>query len=239
MAEAKSGNRISLRERRPPFIVVDHSVESVIVARWPGKLWRVRIVDPVTDADVRATGISKLSSAARYTRAVSVDVLEEVPVSKLFGPHGDAVVRIIERACRLRFEDVKLLAQSRQADADAAYSRAWKKWANDRGIKSDNDNYAGVLEIHDNQHGTSSPVNHGLAVLFHAVEKCAESLDRSSYFVMGKEGEAVLEATWSLAAFALLDAAIAVGAPELSTQNDCELLTSSWRTLIDSDNSGG
>src|SRR5688572_26242955 len=93
MASASPGQRIRLPERRAPWIVVDHSINSIVVARWPGRLWRVAVTD--------AAGIEQVSAYARYTRAFEVKVLEELPVSQLFGERGEAVCSVIARSDRL------------------------------------------------------------------------------------------------------------------------------------------
>src|SRR5262249_15552613 len=47
MAEAKPGARAQIAGRSPPWIVVDHDLASVTVARWPGVLWHVGGGDPL------------------------------------------------------------------------------------------------------------------------------------------------------------------------------------------------
>src|SRR5437762_9363343 len=76
MSRAIAGARITLNPRKPPWIVVDHTIEAICVARWPGRLWRARVVDK---ADV-----PQPLAYARYTRAASVDVLEQIPAAQLF-----------------------------------------------------------------------------------------------------------------------------------------------------------
>jgi hypothetical protein len=39
MVQAREGVRIAVESRRPPYIVVNDSIKSILVARWPGKLW--------------------------------------------------------------------------------------------------------------------------------------------------------------------------------------------------------
>ena len=60
MAGAAPGLLVRLAGRGSPWIVVDHELASVVLARWPGRLWEVDIVDAVTDADLAAMGQSPL-----------------------------------------------------------------------------------------------------------------------------------------------------------------------------------
>src|SRR5262249_21311274 len=98
MAEAKPGARAQIAGRSPPWIVVDHDLTSVVVARWPGLLWHVEVVDPITRREQEP---SPLLPGARYTRAAAVKVLEQVPVAELFGAHGAKVCTIIDIAGEL------------------------------------------------------------------------------------------------------------------------------------------
>ena len=44
MKNASVGSTVRNPDKRPPWIVVNHSLQSVIVAKWPGKLWKVEII---------------------------------------------------------------------------------------------------------------------------------------------------------------------------------------------------
>jgi hypothetical protein len=102
MSAARVGATIALPARRPPFIVVHHEVETIIVGRWPGKLWRVQIMDAFTPEEEEATGGKLLPYArARYTRAVAVNVLEELSPARLFGVNGEAVCDVIAGAAKV------------------------------------------------------------------------------------------------------------------------------------------
>lgn len=63
MKQASRGARVSLPERKPPYIVMDHGLASVVVAQWPGRLWQLRVLEPVTRADEQASG-----AGATYAR---------------------------------------------------------------------------------------------------------------------------------------------------------------------------
>lgn len=227
LSRGQTGAIVRLRERRPPWIVVDHSIDSIIVARWPGKLWSVTVVD--------TEGIEQVSNDARYTRAMAVEICGEIPATRLFGEHGRGVASVIAQASRLDPVLVGELAQSRHPDAGQAYTRAWKRWLAAIGSPSDfgDSNLTGTLGI--GAAGKRSPINCGFTVLHHAVWKRAESLVGSSAFLVDDEGERFLEPTWASASCALLEAAMAFGAPLFSEPADRLIQSIAWRAVFDDD----
>lgn len=93
IAGAAPGRLVRNATLRPPWIVVHHSLDRVLVAQWPGRLFRVEVVPPSTREERAAMerAAAELAVDAGYTRAIAVEVLEELPAPSLFGPHGDAV----------------------------------------------------------------------------------------------------------------------------------------------------
>ena len=92
MASAEAGCTVRIPGRGPPWIAVDHDVSSVVVARWPGRLWAVEIVDPITDADLRAAGQVGWRADAGYTRAAR----PQGPcggIRQAREPHADRIVQ--------------------------------------------------------------------------------------------------------------------------------------------------
>ena len=65
MAHAEAGRTVRIPGRGPPWIAVDHDISTVVMARWPGRLWLVEIVDPITDRDLRAAAEHTLAHATR------------------------------------------------------------------------------------------------------------------------------------------------------------------------------
>jgi hypothetical protein len=229
MSAARVGCRIALPERRPPYIVVQSRIEQMTVARWPGRLWRVTVVDAVTDVDERANGLTRPLPSAGYVRAIVVEVIEEIPTWKLFGDFGRAVREVIAVASSLDRSLVSLLGQYRHPVADAAYSRAWNAWLAQSKRPLGSDDLTGTLEFSGRVCG--SPINNGLSVVFNAVWNRAEAVDGDSAFVHEDE-ETYLEPAWSTAANALLEAAMAFAAPGVSDASDREIMAAAWRKAI-------
>jgi hypothetical protein len=221
-AGAARGVVIRKHDRSPPWIVVDHAIESAVIARWPGRLWRVVVLD--------IGGVEQVSTHANYTRALAVKVIEEVPASRLFGERGEAVISVLSFASRLDAATVERLAEVRHPEADQAYSRAFRRWLDRVGIGSVHgaSDFSGVLAA--GQGPTRSPINCGLSLVYRAVWERAEVVSGPGAFVADDEGERALGPVWEAAASALLDAAMALGAPSVVSE-DAVILTAAWQVV--------
>jgi hypothetical protein len=236
MSAAKVASKITVSGRRPPFIVVDHALETVIVAKWPGKLWRVRVLDAVTPEDEQATGVGKLRPDAWYTRAVTVDVLEELPASSLFGAHGSAVSALIAKLATCDQATAERLASSRHELAGEVYSQAWGKWcaSNEVQTSANHTDFTGTLQVPVRGKGTTSPINKGFSVVYEAIRQCALAMQPPAVTI-DEEGEQHLKPEWLTAAWTCLEAAMAVGAPHLLTDEEKQILTAAWNATFRSE----
>jgi hypothetical protein len=225
LAGAAPGAIVRKSDRSPPWIVVDHAIESAVIARWPGRLYRVVVLD--------AEGIEQASAHAKYTRAVAVQVCDEVPASRLFGDHGEAVATVISFAARLELPTARLLAELRHPLGDQAYSRAWCRWLNRTGVGTANEESDYSMTLAAGPGPSRSPINYGLTLTYQAVWDRADAVLGSGAFVDDEEGERTLAPVWSSAAAALLDAAMALGAPSMVTEEDAVILTAAWRSVAD------
>ena len=82
---------------------------------WPCRLFRV---EPV--------GRTMIADALPNKRCVSaLRVVEELPAWQAFGPNGQAVVAIIERAAGLTANEMRRLTAARAAVRIAAWAAAW------------------------------------------------------------------------------------------------------------------
>ncbi|MFG2532115.1 hypothetical protein [Streptomyces sp. NPDC048516] len=232
---ATAGGRVTLPVFRPPWIVVGHSLERVLVTRWPGRLFRARVVPPVTEEErtAMARAARGLSSGADYTRAIAVDLLEELSPSVLFGAHGDKVIRVLEAGLALDEERARDLASARHPGADEEYHKAWSRRLVDQpeGEHYRNQDHASTLSI-AGAGPSRSPVGHGFSLIWWVVTKSAQHLGSASSFTLDEDGEPVLADPWDSALSALLDAAMACGAPHLSDSEAATVLTAAWHTVF-------
>ncbi|MFC3502756.1 hypothetical protein ACFOOK_17485 [Micromonospora krabiensis] len=237
MAGAGVGERVRIPSWAPPWIVVDHRLDRVLAGRWPGRLFRVRSVPPESDEerDALARAARNLGADAGYTRVSAVDVLEELRPGLLFGPHGDAVVDVLEHARLLTEPAARALAAARPPGADDAYDRAWRRWldAQAGGAAYQDDDHRGVLAIPGVGPGRS-PIGSGLVAVWTCVVDSARRRVGPAAFTVqtddGEEDEVLLD-PWRTAGGALLDAALALGAPDLVDAADAAVLTAAWRAV--------
>lgn len=234
MSEARTGVRVRTPSWDPPWIVVDHSLDTATVARWPGRLFRVRSVPPSSDAErlALARAAEGLRADARYTRVFAVDVLAELRPGLLFGRHGDSVVEILEYARLLTEPVAEELATARAPDADQAYSRAWRRWLDRQpdGAPYRDRDHRGLLAV-PGAGPVGSPIGRGFMVVRGLVEDSARRFAGSTAFTVDEDGDEVLLDPWATAGSALLDAAMALGAPDLADSVDAISLSRAWRAV--------
>jgi hypothetical protein len=219
MARAVPGAIVRTPGAGPPWIVVDHSIQSVVVARWPGRLWEAEVVETAPEQPREGAG---------YTRALAVRIGRELPVAMLFGPHGEDVVRVIEAAASIEVAQAAELAARSSAPAREAFSRAWRGWlakvAPDS-IHLDSD-HTSTLAVH--AAGTRSPIGAGFTVLDTVLMERAHTLVGDAAFIADDDGELFPAEPWDGALQALLDAAMALGAPALASDADRAILIEAW-----------
>lgn len=233
MAYASVGARVLKASVEPPWIVVDHSLDRIIVASWPGRLFRVAIVPPGTDEERTAMrrAAGELAPDAGYTRALGIDVLEELPPSVLFGPHGAAVADVIGFARALTGEMAARLASAVHPRAAEVYRTVWASWSAARSRSGDQPaDFSGVDAVH-RAGRTGSPVGSGLMVVDRAVWERAEASGGVQAARVEGQPELVLSEPWAAAGTALIEAALAVGAPELVDDAEAAVLTTAWRAV--------
>lgn len=119
MSGATAGTVVAKTSPEPPWIVVSHSLDTIPVTQWPGRLYHVAVVEPETAAEraVIDRANTELMPTVGYTRALGVDVIDELDPSIVFGAHGAAVVDVINAAKSLTAEQAARLASARHPRA--------------------------------------------------------------------------------------------------------------------------
>lgn len=225
MQAARPGTIVRNPDDRPPFIVVDRIIETIVVARWPGRLWRVEVAETAVEQVI----------GSGYTRAIAVGVIEELPSWQLFGPRGRLVASIIDAVGVLDVADVALLGDSAGPDAERAYSAAWSRW--ESGTRVDGDASVGGVEgnpFRRRNRRCVSPIGYGFDVLCSAMDAKARELVGNEAFKIEEDGTPAFTAFWSAGCSALLFAAMAEGAPDLCSTDDRTSLMAAWRRLAGS-----
>ena len=207
----------------PPWIVVNHSLASVCVSRWPGRLLRVEIVEKAKEQPM---------AYANYTRASAVAVIEELPAHSLLGEYGGLLADIIDQIDKLTLDDAFGLSEALQPASLEIYSTAWKNWL----AKIDANsvyldvNHEDTLQIKAERE--VSPVGYALSLVSSMVLTRGKAVSGQAAITVDAEGDVELQAPWSGATTALLHAAMAVGAPNLLTPQEAEILKTPWKTKV-------
>lgn len=224
MSKAYVGSFVENPSEDPPWIVVDQSLDSLVVAKWPGRLWRVEVVRPAKEQP---------NASASYVRAVSVKVLEEVPVSTLFGPNGQEVVKVIESARMLDAQRGLTLGAAFDQRANELYSEAWNRWLSHLCRVDSNhkrDDHSGTLAIT----GASkrSPVGVGPTVLYAVLSNRLKATVGNSAFVVDEEGNESFSPEWSNVLSAFLCALMGFGVEDLMSHEEKRIMISAWQSTL-------
>ncbi len=232
LRQIQAGTRVQNETRQPPWIIVDHTIESITVAHYPGTLWRVEIIDPATEEDFKAVGTSGLSSRATYTRAIAVDIHQELPVSLLFGPQGDAICHILETIDSLTETQAEDLSRHLHADADGIYDEAWKRWLKHEDARSVYLNQAHLNTLGIPGHRRDSPIHKGFYVIHQQVWNQAKKLTQGAALIVDEDGDVTLNPIWRRASTACLQVAMRYGTKDWLSEAECKVLSAAWDTVM-------
>ncbi|MCF6220142.1 MAG: hypothetical protein L3J65_03430 [Robiginitomaculum sp.] len=212
-----AGQIISKADDNPPWIVVNHSLADVTAAKWPGRLWRAEVLSALEPQGHRGN----------YTRCISVKIIEGVETEILFGELGTKIEEILEFASTLELPIAEGLAASRHKNIKGVVSKGWHRWMEKNGIadSAPDENMDGVIMIGNGAH--TSPIGYGLALVHRYVWESAQREMGDAAFEEGEE-EIWLKPPWTNASDALMEAAWALGVPELFSPAEIEILLEGW-----------
>ncbi len=111
-----SGDVRSVTGDAATYLSVSTSTSDCTGFRWPCRLFAVEPVDPWTP---HATDLPNKRAC------LSLRVVEELPAWQVFGPNGERVVAVIDRASRLTPGEVERLDAARDAAGAAAWAAPW------------------------------------------------------------------------------------------------------------------
>lgn len=220
LKNANVGQTVKNEKKGPPWIVVDHGLKSMIIAKWPGTLWRAEVKD-----EAKNTGLLKY---AKYTRADAVKIIERLPLALLFGDFGESILKIIESTRSIDTETTKKLANVFSPESLELYSKGWNIFG---GTKSDEPPFYG--RNHQNTIAMPgdegcSPINSAFKIIYSQVFDRAKELTGGKALLTDEEGNLSLDEEWSKACDSYLCAAMAVAYQDKFTENEIAVLSKGW-----------
>lgn len=212
----KAGDVIANPNQDPPWIIVEPELRNVLVARWPGKLWLVQVLERLEPQDHRGS----------YTRCISVKLIREMDTASLFGPNGNSVETVLAYASELTELQAEQLSAERHSEANDLQSAGWHRWqaSLSENASDTSRDMSGVVCAANNQR---SPVGYGLSQA-HGLARQAAIAAVGDAAIEEDEEESWLVEPWAGAASSLMDAVWAFGAPEFFDTNEREKLLRSW-----------
>jgi hypothetical protein len=214
---AKAGDIITKisTESDPGSLVVDHHLYTVLIVRWPGKLYKAEVLNAEAEKELN----EGLRKGVPYTRTLGVKILEELPVALLFGENGPAIAQLIDQITVITEAQVDALSAFDITSSRALYTKAWKAWialtdANYR----ESPNYDCVIAVHPKNQVRKSPVDEGLSVISDTFRRKAESLVGEAAFEIDDEGDRCMHPKWLAAMEHLLMAGMSYEADNLLTE---------------------
>lgn len=220
LKNANVGQTIQTEKKGPPWIVVDHCLESIVIAKWPGTLWRAEVKE-----EAKNTGLLEY---AKYTRANAVKIIERLPLTLLFGDFGASIIKIIESARSIDTGTAKKLSSVFNPESLEIYSKGWNIFG---GTKNDDPPFYG--RNHQNTIAMPgdegcSPINSAFKIIYSQVFDRAKELTGGKALLTDDEGCLLLDDEWSKACNSYLCAAMAVAYQEKFTENEIAVLSKGW-----------
>lgn len=220
--DAKVGDLIIKQDRKPPFIVVDHILDKIIITRWPGKLYKVEVINQSKEKDIN----KGLVKNVWYTRTLGVKILEEVPVENIFGENGKQIRHIIDLTRNITEEQVNLLSKYNIESSRDLFTKAWRNWIllTDKDCVYLNDDHYNTLKIFPKNQVYGSPIREGLSIISSQFDIRARELVGEAAFGVDEEGEIYLQSKWAKAYEKLKQAGISYESDNLLTEVEKETL---------------
>jgi len=220
--DAKVGDLIIKQDRNPPFIVVDHTLDKTIITSWPGKLYKVEVINQSKEKDLN----EGLVKNVWYTRTLGIKILEELSVENIFGKNGKQISRIIDLTRNITEEQVNSLSKYDIESGRNLFTKAWRNWIllTDKDHIYLNDDHYNTLKVFPNNQVYSSPIREGLSIISSQFDIRARELVGESAFGVDEEGEIYLQPKWSNACEKLKQGGMSYESDNLLSEAEKETL---------------
>ncbi|PCJ35638.1 MAG: hypothetical protein COA99_13675 [Moraxellaceae bacterium] len=225
--ESLVGGKFIKPDRNPPWLVVNHELDGVLVTEWPGRLLKVQVLNQSNEKDIN----KGLVKGVHYTRTLGVEILEELSTEVLFNPKGSMITRILDFASTMNEDDVNKLSEFEITKASKIYSNAWDEWLKIMEPESIhlNQNHSNTLAIFANN--SRSTLNQSFSVISNIVGKRAVKILGKNAYTIDEDDESILDKSWSHASTILLQAAMAYNGREFITNEEIAILLTPWNSV--------
>lgn len=227
---AKVGDSIIKKDKKPPFIVVDHSLDTKIITQWPGKLFKVEVINPSREKRIN----KGLVKDVWYTRTFGVKILEEVAIKELFGDNGQEIEQIINLTRNISENKVLELSKFDKGLNSELYTKAWQNWIKiyDANHPFVNDNHDNTIKLSPKNERYSSPIKEGLSIISSQFDIRARELVGDSTFGIDEDGEIYLKPIWAKAVEKILHAGMSYASDNILTENERKKLREPFKKVF-------
>lgn len=225
--ETSVGYKYIKADDQPPYIVVDHALDSVLVTKWPGRLLKVEVLNQANEKEINQGLVKNIW----YSRTLGVEILDELPISELFNPGGIIVVKILDFASTMNDADADCLAQFDISKAHQIYSDTWNAWLKTKdpsSIHLNNNHFDTLAILPKNSRRT---LNNSFSVIANLVWDRAKEVLGEAAFTRDEEDEFILKKSRAHARSILTQAAMAHNAAAFISEENREILLAPWSSI--------
>lgn len=215
-ANARPGDLVIKEDKKPPYIVVDHDWITSIITQWPGKLFKVSILNPLDEKDINTGLVENIW----YTRTYGLKILEELPAEVVFGTNGKEIKNLLSLIQNITEVQVNQLAEYALEVNRKLYSETWNRWKNFCDGSSSIEDYENVIASQSKNSQVKSPIGIGLSVISNTFYQTVRKLTRDDALEIDEEGEVCLKAKWTAAGEHFLNAAMSYESNNLLTEQE-------------------
>ena len=219
-ANARPGDLVIKEDKKPPYIVVDHHWTTSVITQWPGKLFKVSILNPLDEKDINTGLVENIW----YTRSYALKILEELPAEVVFGTSGIKIKNLLALIQNITEIQVYQLADYGLEVNRKLYSETWNRWKNFCDGSSSIEDYENVIASQPKNSQLKSPIGIGLSVISNTFYQTVRKLTRDEALEIDEEGEVCLKAKWAAAGEHFLNAAMSYAPNNLLTDQEKKLL---------------
>jgi len=219
---------IKNKSKKPPYFVVNHNINRIIITEWPGKLFFVETLSSYWRLN------RNLLKNAGYTRANGVKILEVLELHKLFGKNGKLIKQVVDKSNNIEIDEAKILSKHLKNKSCEIYDIAWKRWLALKNIQNENsENYLGTSGIISNETELDqySPLGEVLSIIGNLLYKRIQQIDNENGLIVDNEGEIRLSNLWNTTQQTLFNIAMAYENQNILNEQEKLLLLEPWNIL--------